>query len=101
MPNGDWFAQNAPSGPSAPSAAPSGDWFTANAPNPGTLPAYSQITGISAQPKSTGWLDDIESTLRDAGNDIRYGTGTTILGRAFKAMGTPRTSSGVSEGTGE
>jgi len=64
----------------------------------GTLPAYSQITGISAQPKSTGWLNDLENTFRDAGNDVRYGTGTTALGRLLKSMGAQGTTSGVSEG---
>jgi hypothetical protein len=67
----------------------------------GQTPGASQITGISPQPKSTGWLNDAENTVRDAANDVRYGTGTTMLGRGLQALGAPGTSSGVSQATGD
>jgi hypothetical protein len=72
------------------------------APNvPGQTPGASQITGISAAPKSTGMLNDMENWFRDAGNDVRYGTGATLPGRILQKMGAPGTTSGVSEGVSE
>jgi hypothetical protein len=67
---------------------------------PQAQPIPSNAT-ISAQPKSTGWLNDVENTLRDAGNDVRYGTGTTGLGRLLQYMGATGTSQGSQSGAGE
>jgi len=75
--------------------------YLASTPAPNTqgqTPGASQITGISAQPKSTGFLNDVENTLRDAGNDVRNGTQATFLGRALHSLGAQGTTSGVSEG---
>lgn len=56
---------------------------------------------ISAPPKSTGMLNDAENWFRDAGNDVRYGTGVTFLGRGLQAMGAKGTNYGNSEAVGD
>lgn len=65
------------------------------------LIAPSGAASIGPQPKSTGMLNDAENWFRDASNDLKYGTTTTLAGRVLRAMGAKGTEYGTPEQVGD
>lgn len=61
----------------------------------------SGATTIGPQPASTGMLDDAETWLRSAQDDIRNGTANTLVGKTLKAMGAKGTNYGTPEKVGD
>lgn len=66
---------------------------------PGILPAGNY--GISAEPKPSGVAGNVEKFARDVGDDLRYGTDNTFIGRLAKSMGARGLYQGVSPKTAE
>jgi hypothetical protein len=99
----------APAGWTAVDEAPQG-WTEVSAPTapakglpppPRATPGAESITGLSATPKPTGVAEKAERWLGDAANDVRYGTGTTVVGRGLKKMGAEGTAMGAPPEVGE
>lgn len=67
----------------------------------GSTPGAGQITGISAQPKSTGVLNSIERWAQNVSNDIKNGTDVTGVGTVLKKMGAHGVYSGEPEPVGD
>ena len=67
----------------------------------GQTPGASQITGMSAQPQSTGWRDSIAKWTDNVMNDIKYGTDVTGVGTVLKKMGAHGVYNGNSEAVGD
>lgn len=64
------------------------------------LPAFSQITGISAQPKPTGIADKISTWSEHVMDDIKHGTDITGIGTVLQKMGAHGVYSGEPEAVG-
>jgi hypothetical protein len=83
-------------------APPSGDVFSQiHQESGGQTPGASQITGISAQPQSTGWRDSVAKWAENVSNDIKYGTDVTGVGTVLKKMGAHGVYNGNSEAVGD
>ena len=67
----------------------------------GQTPGANQITGISAQPKPTGWRDSVAKWADDVANDMRNGTSVTTFGALLHKMGAQGTNVGNSPEVGE
>lgn len=78
-----------------------GDLFSQIHAETGQTPGASQITGISAQPASTGWRDSVAKWSENVSNDIKYGTDVTGIGTLLKKMGAHGVYSGNPEAVGE
>lgn len=76
--------------------------FQPDSPEPtGQTPGASQITGISAQPQSTGIRDSIARWSENVMNDIKNGTDVTGVGTILKKMGAHGVYSGAPEAVGD
>lgn len=58
-------------------------------------------TSIGPQPASTGMLNDAENWFKNASNDLKYGTDSTLAGKVLRAMGAKGTNYGVPESVGD
>lgn len=70
-------------------------------PTPGQTPGANQITGISAQPKPTGWRDALARWTDNVASDIKYGTDLTGVGTVLQKMGAHGVYNGNSEAVGD
>lgn len=63
-------------------------------------PAGLPVGTIGARPQPQGVAGKVEQWAGDLSDDIRNGTGQTLIGRMLQGMGAKGTSSGVPEATG-
>lgn len=67
----------------------------------GGTPGAGQITGISAQPASTGWRDSVAKWAQHVQEDLENGTDQTGVGYVLKKMGAHGLSYGNSKEVGD